>query len=306
VQCLTETGKKLNVASRGRRGEGEKKVERQSEQKILISVAPVGKAITDGDVANPLHPEEVARQVVACAEAGAAMVHLHVRDAHGNPTAKLDEFRSTLDMIRRDSDIIIQGSTGGAPNLSLEERCVSLREPRVEVASLNMGTVNFGDETYINTLPDIRYWAGQMREHKVRPELEVFDLSMMGTSAALLGDGTLEAPLHFNFCLGFPGALAAEADMLLFLKSQLPVESTWGLIHDGMRDFSLLAAAVGMGASGIRVGFEDSVSYARGQKARGNLELVERIVGLVRQMGREVASPTEARKMLGLQIPPKE
>jgi len=281
-------------------------VTNKNEGKIIISVAPVGKEMRDGDVANPLKPADVARQVIACADAGAAMVHLHVRDAHGGPTAKLDEFRGTLDMIRRGSDIIIQGSTGGAPNLSLEERCVSLKEPRVEVASLNMGTVNFGDGTYINTVPDIRYWAGQMKEHRVQPELEVFDLSMMGTSAGLLSDATLEPPLHFNFCLGFPGALSADADMLLYLKSKLPVGSSWGLIHDGMKDFSLLAAAVGMGASGIRVGFEDSAYYAKDRKARENVELVERLVSMVRQMGLQIASPSEAREMLGLQIPPKE
>ena len=141
---------------------------------------------------------------------------------------------------------------------------------------------------------------------RVQPELEVFDLSMMGSSADLANDATLDSPLHFNFCLGFPGALAADADKLLFLKSQLPVGASWGLIHDGMRDFSLLAAAVGMGARAVRVGFEDSVYYARGRKARENVQLVERLVGMIGQMGLEIASASEARDMLGLQIPPKE
>lgn len=276
------------------------------QAKIIVSIAPVGKDIVDDDVKNPTSPEEVARQVVACAAAGASMVHLHVRDAQGKPSADLQEFSRTLDLIRDKCDIIVQGSTGGAPNLSLEERCVSLNEQRVEVASLNMGTVNFGDGTYINTLPDIRYWAGRMRTNRVQPELEVFDLSMMASSAMLASDGTLDSPLHFNFCLGFPGALPADADMLLFLKSQLPHGSSWGLIHDGMTDLSLLAAALGIGAAAVRVGFEDSIYYAPERKAADNVELVERLVGLVHQMGLEIASPTEARQMLGLQIPAKK
>lgn len=234
------------------------------------------------------------------------MVHLHVRDEHGVPTADLKAFSRTLNLIRRGSDIIIQGSTGGASNLSLEERCVSLEEPRVEVASLNMGSVNFGDGVYINTIPDIRYWADRMKRRRVLPELEVFDLSMMSTSASLAGDATLDSPLHFNFCLGFHGALPADADMLLYLKSKLLPGSSWGMIHDGMGDLSLLASALGMGASGVRVGFEDSIYFAAGKKARTNALLVERLVELVHQMGLEVATPSEARAMLGLRNPSKE
>lgn len=277
-----------------------------SRRKIIVSVAPVGKDVDDAEVNNPLEPQEVARQVVACAGAGASMVHLHVRDEHGVATAKLEEFSKTLDLIRRESDIVIQGSTGGAAALSLEERCVSLEEPRVEVASLNMGSVNFGDGVYINTIPDIRFWAERMRRQRVLPELEVFDLSMMSTSAKLALDGTLASSLHFNFCLGFQGALPADADMLLFLKSKLPPGSSWGMIHDGMSDMSLLASALGMGASGVRVGFEDSIYFAAGKKARTNRDLVERLVELVHQVGLEVATPSEARAMLGLQRPPKE
>jgi len=275
-------------------------------RKILVSVAPVGKEMHDSDVCNPLDPEEVARQVIACAQAGASMVHLHVRDAEGQPTADLAEFSRTLDRIREQSDIVIQGSTGGAANLSLEERCVSLKEPRVEVASLNMGSVNFGDGVYVNTLPDIRYWAAEMSSYHVRPELEVFDVSMMNTAATLAGDGTLASPLHFNFCLGFHNALPAEADILYVLKSQLPPGSSWGLIHDGMTDLRLHAAALGMGASGVRVGFEDGPLYGPGRKARENAVLVEHLVELVHQIGLEIATPSEAREMLGLQLPPKE
>jgi 3-keto-5-aminohexanoate cleavage enzyme len=274
-------------------------------ERIMIAVAPVGKELDDPEVDNPLRPEAIAEQVIECAQAGATMVHLHVRDERGRPTADLTQFTRTLDLIRRESDIIIQGSTGGASNLSLEERCVSLDEPRVEVASLNMGSVNFGEGVYINTYPDIRYWAGRMRERKVLPELEVFDLSMMRTCRRFAEEGVLHMPFHFNFCLGFEGALPADAEMLAFLKSELTEGAAWGFIHDGMRDLRLHASALGLGASAIRVGFEDGTHYAPGRKARRNVELVARAVALTEAAGLEIADVRAARRSLGLSAEPK-
>src|SRR5512134_2420782 len=130
-------------------------------RKVIVAVAPVGRSVELPSL-NPLTPEEVANQVTGCAKAGASMVHLHVRDKEGKQTEKLEEFSKTLDLIRQKSDIVIQGSTGGLSTLTLEERCVSLNDPKVEVASLNMGSVNFGEDVYINRMPDIRYWARRM------------------------------------------------------------------------------------------------------------------------------------------------
>ena len=143
-------------------------------RKVIIAVAPVkhpGSEMPPG-CRNPETAEDIAREVIDCARAGAAMVHLHVRDEHGVQTAEMDVFARTLDLIRAESDIIIQGSTGGVSSLSLEERCVSLNDPRVEVASLNMGSCNFGDGVYINTLPDVRFWAKRMQETETVPELD--------------------------------------------------------------------------------------------------------------------------------------
>ncbi len=125
-------------------------------RKIIVAVAPVGKDLETPSM-NPLTPEEVAREVIDCTRAGASFVHLHVRDDNGNQTEELTHFSRTLDLIRKESDIIIQGSTGGLSELSLQERCVALNDRRVEVASLNMGSVNFGEDVYINRLPDIRF-----------------------------------------------------------------------------------------------------------------------------------------------------
>jgi 3-keto-5-aminohexanoate cleavage enzyme len=268
-------------------------------KRILVAVAPVGRSV-EPPSQNPLTPEQVAEQVVECAKAGASMVHLHVRDKEGKQTEKLEEFSKTLDLIRQKSDIVIQGSTGGLSTLTLEERCVSLNDPRVQVASLNMGSVNFGEDVYINRMPDIRYWAGRMEETKIVPELEVFDIGMMPAVRQLVQEGVLKPPCRFNFCLGFHWALPADPRSLFFMTSLLKEGEEWGMLHDGMTDLSLLATAVGMGARSVRVGFEDSVFYAPGKVAKTNPDLVEKAVSLIRQMGYEPASPKEAREMLGI------
>lgn len=271
----------------------------QSTRKIIVAVAPVGTNVA-APAQNPLRPEEVAQDVIACAKAGASMVHLHVRDNQGQETEDLSQFSHTLDLIRQESDIIIQGSTGSLTSLTREQRCVSLNDSRVEVASLNMGSANLGDGTYINTLPDVRFWSKRMQDRKIVPELEVFEGGMIANAALLEQEDLLASPFHFNFCLDFPGPLPATPPVLMFLTSLLPEDSTWGVVHHGMTDFSLLAIAAAMGALRIRVGFEDSVYFAPGQVARTNAALVERIVDLVRKLGREIASPDEARSLLGI------
>jgi 3-keto-5-aminohexanoate cleavage enzyme len=269
-------------------------------RKIIVAVAPVGKEIEPPSV-NPLAPEDVAQEVIACTKAGASMVHLHVRDKEGNQTEDIAAFSRTLDIIRESSDIIIQGSTGGLTSLTLEERCVALDDPRVEVASLNMGSVNFGEDVYINRLPDIRYWAHRMEESNVAPELEIFEAGMIPTFMKLIEERVLKPPFSINICLGFHWALPAEPESLFFVKTMLPQKDIpWGVIHDGMHNFALLATAIGVGASVVRVGFEDSPFFAPGKAAKTNSELVEKIVALVHQVGYQVATSNEARDLLDL------
>ena len=270
-------------------------------RKIIITVAPVchtGKVIP-AECKNPLTPEEIAEDTINCYRAGACEVHLHTRDLRGEQTFELDVFRDTIRRIREHSDMIIQGSTGGLSTLTLAERCVCLDVPEVEVASLNMGSVNFGETVYINTLPDIRYWAKRLDETSTVPEMELFDLSQVETCSRLADEGVLRRPLHYNFCVG-PGNssnLAATGRNLAFLTSLCEPGTSWGVTHDSMKDFSMLACAIGMGASVVRIGFEDSFYYAPGKRAHTNAELVERLVELIRMMGCEPATPAEARAM---------
>ena len=274
------------------------------KRKIVVTVAPVchvGKPVPEGSK-NPLTPEEIAADVVACAEAGASMVHLHVRDLTGEQTFDMTQFSRTLDLIRQKSDIVIQGSTGGLSTLSLEDRSVCLSEPRVEVASLNMGSVNFGESVYINTLPEIRYWAGRMREEKVVPEMEIFDLSMVETCTKLADEGVLDRPLSYNFCLGTGTAsnLSDTPHNLSCMVSLMEKDGHWGLNNDSMKDLHFLGLAIAMGASVVRVGFEDSFYYEEGKTAPTNAFLVKKLVELVRALGCEPATPAEAREILGI------
>jgi 3-keto-5-aminohexanoate cleavage enzyme len=274
-------------------------------RKIVVTVAPVchvGKPIP-AECTNPLTPEAIAEDVVNCAKAGASMVHLHVRDTTGQQTFELKTFSDTLDLIAAKTDLVIQGSTGGLSSLTLEERCVCLNVPKLEVASLNMGSVNFGESVYVNTLPEIRYWAAQMKAKKVVPEMEMFDLSMVETCTKLADEGVLERPMHYNFCLGSGTAsnLSATPRNLGYLVSLMEPGAHWGLNHDQMPDLSMLACALSMGASVIRVGFEDSFYYAPGKRGATNAVLVEKLVELIRSMGLEPATPAEARVIFGLE-----
>jgi len=271
------------------------------KRKVILAVAPVAhmeKTIPSGAV-NPVRSADIAKEVIECARAGASLVHLHVRDEEGKQIAGLESFSRTIDMVRAASDIVIQGSTGGLSTLSLEDRSASVNEPRVQMASLNMGSTNFGEGVYINTWSDIRYWAGKMKRMHVIPELEIFDLSMIESVLKLADEGSLDRPLHFNFSLGFKGALAATADNIFRLKQALPPSSSWSFIHEGMEDFSLIGMAVGCGASGVRVGYEDGF-YREPGLIGSNAELVAKAAALIRLMGCEPATCAEAREMLGI------
>jgi 3-keto-5-aminohexanoate cleavage enzyme len=268
-------------------------------RKIIVSVAPVGRS-AEPPAINPLTPRQVADEVIRCSRAGASMVHLHVRDRKGVQTEDLTHYSRTLDLIRTSSDIVVQGSTGGLTTLTLEQRCAALNDPRTEVASLNMGSVNFGEDVYINRLPDIRYWAKRMRQTRTVPEMEIFDSGMLPLARALVQERAIRPPYSVCFCLGFRWTLAPDPRSLFFMTSLLDLKVPWGVVHDGMRDLSLLAAAIAMGASLVRVGFEDSIYRAPGRPVRRNAELVGKLVELVRVMGHELATADEAREILGI------
>lgn len=267
--------------------------------KLIITAAICGAELSREDTPHlPLTPEELAEAARECREAGAAMVHLHVRDEAGAATQNGDVFSDAVGKTRDRSDIIVQVSCGGAVGMTPDERLDSLRaEP--EMATLTCGTVNFGDEVFENDWPMIQVFAERMASQGVRPEFEIFDAGHMATAARLVKAGAVTGHLHYDFVLGVPGALPASVANLVYLRSQVPEGATWCVAGMGRQQLPMATAAMVMGGN-VRVGFEDNIYYRRGELATSNAQLVARVVRIAKELGREIASPDEARDILCL------
>ncbi|OHB74264.1 MAG: hypothetical protein A2Z25_03160 [Planctomycetes bacterium RBG_16_55_9] len=268
---------------------------------VAITVAPLAQAYYDEVHSFPT-PERLAQEIVECWQAGASVVHLHVIDEQGKATVDTSNFRRTVRMIRAKCDIIIQGSTGGVSDLTRDERSVSVEVPDVETGSLNMGSCNVGERAYINTPGDVEYWAEKMRKNNVLPEMTFFEPGMMTMIVRLLDKGFVKHPFVVNLALGFPGALSATPEIISFMAGRLPRETVWTLTPHHAADYSLHALSVALGGN-VRVGFEDSMYLAPGQKASNNVELVAKARELIELLGRTVASPAETRQMYGIALP---
>ncbi|OEF97264.1 3-keto-5-aminohexanoate cleavage protein [Vulcanibacillus modesticaldus] len=268
-------------------------------EKVIITAAVVGAEITKEDTPYlPTTPDEIAIDVEKAAKAGAAIVHLHVRDKEGRPTQDKKIFEETIKKIRERVDIIIQVSTGGAVGMTPEERIqpVTLNP---EMATLTTGTVNFGDEVFLNKPEDIRSFAKELKKYGVRAEFEIFDVGMIFNAMRLVNEGLVEGHLHFDFVMGVPGGIPATAKHLLHLIDHLPKGATWSVAGIGRHQLPMAMLALPLGGH-VRVGLEDNIYYKKGVLAKSNSELVARVVRLAEELGREVATPKEARKILGL------
>lgn len=267
------------------------------DDRIIITVAPsIPPYMAAGLDGLDLSPEGVAAEVVRAAEAGANLAHLHVWDEQGRPTTDLTAFRRTLELIRARCDIVIEGSTGGVNTLSPRERSVSL-EAGIELASLNPGSVNYDQGVYINSPADIDYWAGEMARRGIKPDVAIFEAGMIETARRLAERGLLPEPGLFGFVMGQVGAQPATPRQLMFLVESLPAGSHWGVVGHGGSDLRMSALAMNMGGH-VRAGFEDNPYYRPGQRAASNAQLIERLVRLAREIGREPAAPAQVREML--------
>ena len=247
----------------------------------------------------PITPEEIAEAAREVCLAGAAILHLHVRDEDGNPTQDVDVFRRAIELVRRECDIVIEVTTGGAVGMSLEERMQPL-ELAPEMASLDCGTVNFGDDYIVNTLPMIRRCAEMMKHRGVRPTLECFDVSHVDTAAMLVDERLVEPPLHYGIVLNVPGGVRYDVGTLDFFVRRLPAGAYWTAMGIGGR--GSMQAMLGAVAAGgfVRVGFEDSVYYSKGVLAESNAQFVQRAVRVAKEAGRRVATPDDVREMFQL------
>ncbi len=250
----------------------------------------------------PILPDEIADAAVEAVRAGAAVVHIHVRDPEtGVGTQDEGLYRRVLDRIAAAGvDPVICLTTSGIPgrNLAYEARFIPLRF-RPELASFDAGSLNVGDGVFLNPPEFLRDLARRMAEVGTKPELEIFDTGMIGNCLRLRDEGLLEPPLHFQFVLGAPGGAPATPKALLHMVESIPPGSTWSSIGIGRGHLPIMLTTLALGGH-VRVGLEDNIYYRRGVLARSNAQLVERVVRLAQEIGRPVATPDEARRILSL------
>lgn len=225
-------------------------------------------------------------------------MHIHARDENGEPTQSAEIYREIKEEIENRCDVIFQPSTGGAVHHSPQERMQSL-ECGPEMATLSTGTCNFGTDVFMNNQVTMETFAQRMLELGVKPEIECFERGMIQNALKLAGKGLLQMPLHFDFVLGIPGACPAQLRDLLYLSESLPDRCTWTAAATGKNQLPTAVAAILLGGH-VRVGFEDNIYYRKGELAQSNAQLVERVVRIAEELGREIATVAEARRILSI------
>ena len=286
---------------------------------VIITCALTGGAALSGkNKAVPVSPQEIAESAVGAARAGAAIVHIHVREPEtGEPSMRFELYRETVERIRDDGiDVIINLTTGpGArfvpgdddPNVGGKgstlrpwpERVAHVQQLKPEVCSLDVGSMNFGERVFVNTPADLRAMAQAIRDNGTKPELEVFELGHIRLATHLVESGLVAPPPLFQICLGIPWGAPATSETMLAMRDQLPAGALWAAFGIGAAQFPMTAQAVLLGGH-VRVGLEDNLYLSRGVPAPSNAALVEKAVAIVNQLGEHPASVSEARDILGL------
>jgi len=276
------------------------------DDKIIITVAQTGAITTKKQNPNvPEQPDEIAESALACYNEGAAICHIHARDPQGENSSDIAIFNDIHQRIRAACPMIIQDSTGGGPNLTQEERIHCLQaEP--EMASLNMGSLMrisgpYKGIAWSNMPDEIDYYVNEMNTRGIKPEMEVYNHAMLQDVRRLIKDGRIQKPYGINIVLGmrYQGAEPATPETLTSIVSQLPDGTIFNCTNVGAAQTRMATLGMILGG-GIRVGLEDAIYYSKGQLADSNAQLVARIVRIARELGKEPATPDEARKYLGL------
>ena len=288
-------------------------------QPVMICCAVTGGGDTVGkSKAVPVTPEEISRSALEAAKAGAAIVHIHVRDPKtGAPSMELGHYREVVERIRGSgTDVIINLTTGAGgrfipdsedPRKAGPGSTISTPARRVEhvvalkpgICSLDMGTMNMGINAFLNIPAHLEAMAAAIVKAGVTPELEVFEAGHVGLSRSMLERGLLPSPPLFQICLGVSWGQPATAEAMAYMKHLLPAGSNWFAFGVGPQQFPMVAQAVILGGN-VRVGLEDNLYMERGVPAPSNAALVERAAAIVRLLGRKVATPAEARRILGI------
>lgn len=276
------------------------------EKKIIITVAVTGSRPTkELNPGVPYTPDEIAKSAIDSYKAGASIVHVHVRDPEtGKPSVKIDHFRKVLETIRENCDMIVNLTTSPLWFKGSEVEIIAERLQRVhlkpDMCSFDIGSMNLPDQVAYNP-PVLWGEAGAkcMKERGVKPEIEIFDVGHINQAKDLIKKGLIDDPPYFQLCMGTRWGVEASAENLLFLKSKLPTNSVWSVLGVGKDQLPMITVGMLLGGH-IRVGFEDNIYLKKGVLASSNAALVEMAAHLAEHLGRQVASPAEAREILGL------
>lgn len=263
---------------------------------MMIVVAPVPGEKQDEKYPGRL---DVAAEAIRCEAAGAAIVHLHARDERLLQCVDPTLFARQVRQIRQACPMIIEGSTGGAPEHTLEERCSTFTIPEVEMGSLNLGSINMFDGVYQNRYDDIRFYARKLRATQIAPTIVIFDLSHLANFRRILEAGEVALPYVFEFVFDVPAALPYSDRYLELFVEHLPPGAVWFCVRHHQRGAAGLRRVMELGGH-IRVGYEDSPFLSDGRRARNNVELVEDAVAQAEKAGRSVARAVRAREIIGL------
>ncbi len=267
--------------------------------KLIITCAITGAETTKAmNPAVPYTAQEIADAAHGAYLAGASIIHLHGRWDDGTPTQSKERYKTFIDAIRAKApDVIIQLSTGGAVGMGRDERAEPLLlDP--EMATLDCGTLNFGgDDIFINTENDIIYFATLMNERRISYELECFEKGHVDTALRLARRGIIKEPLHFSFVLGVNGGMSGEERDFRFMRESIPETATYSVAGIGKYEFTLARLAI-LDGGHVRVGLEDNLYLEKGVLATSNRELVEKVVRIAKEAGREIATSAEARAIL--------
>jgi 3-keto-5-aminohexanoate cleavage enzyme len=271
-------------------------------EKLIVTVGITGSRITRQQTPYiPITPEEIAQSGIEAWRAGASVLHIHVRDPKtGLGAQDYSLFKEVADRIRGETDAVLCLTTSGIPgrNLQFQERLVPL-SLNPELVSFDAGSINMRENVFLNPPDFLEMLAKETLAKGIKPELEVFEVGMVHTCTRYMEKGLLRPPLHFQFVLGVFGGMPATAKSLLHLSEIIPEGSTWSVIGIGLGQLPMAVMAMAMGGH-VRVGLEDNIYYSKGVLTKSNAELVERIVRMAKEFGREIATPSDARKILNL------
>ena len=268
----------------------------QTEPAILTAAICGAETTREQTPYLPITAEELGEEAARCAAAGASVIHLHVRKNDGTPTQDRALFDKAIRAIRARCDVIVQTSTGGAVGMSAAERAQPL-DCNPEMATLNAGSLNFGEDVFLNPFPMVREFAARMREKRIVPELECYDAGHVESCLWLAGQGVIDLPAHFDFVMGVRGGIAATEENLRFLVGKLPPGCSFNVAGIGRFQLPMAELSLRMGGH-ARCGLEDNVYLSKGVLAKGSYELVAELSKLARAAGREIATPARARQLL--------